>query len=210
MIKGIIFDLDGVLIDSELHYLKRKIQFLAHYGIEWKPEMAYTYVGHRFSLQIPEIFPEKSEEELKDVMTYYWSVMHDPMDYNSIRMEGSDEVLRELKTRGYRLAIGSLSTREKIDTVIRQNHWEDLFDATVSFNEVTKRKPDPEVYLKAMELLGLKPEECVVVEDSRVGIDAALASKACCVVRRENRYLCDQSGADIYIDSLWDLPKVIK
>ena len=210
MIKGIIFDLDGVLIDSELHYLKRKIRFLAHYGIEWKPEMAYTYVGHRFSLQIPEIFPEKNEEELKEVMTYYWSIMHDPMDYLSIRMEGSDEVLHELKKRGYRLAIGSLSTREKIDTVISQNHWEDLFDATVSFNEVTKRKPDPEVYLKAMELLGISADECAVVEDSRVGIDAALASKAYCIVRKENRYLCDQSGADAYIDSLAELPEVIK
>ena len=96
----------------------------------------------------------------------------------------SDEVrngLNELRARGYKLAIGSSSKNTPF--ILKQIGLDGFFDAVSDGNNITKSKPDPEVFLKAAEMLGIAPEKCLVVEDAIAGADAAHAGgmKAACL-----------------------------
>ena len=83
------------------------------------------------------------------------------------------ETLSRLRGRGYRLAIGSSSKNTR--TILERTNLLDAFDAVSDGNNITRSKPDPEVFLKAAQFLGVCPQACAVVEDARAGIDAALA-----------------------------------
>ena len=83
------------------------------------------------------------------------------------------ETLKELRNRGYKLAIGSSSKNAPI--ILDQLEMNDFFDAVSDGNNITKSKPDPEVFVKAAEFLGLPADECLVVEDAEAGIDAGNA-----------------------------------
>ena len=83
------------------------------------------------------------------------------------------DTLDELRKRGYKLAIGSSSKNTK--KILKQIGLGDYFDAISDGTNITKSKPDPEVFLKAAEMLGEKPENCMVVEDALAGIEAAYA-----------------------------------
>ena len=87
---------------------------------------------------------------------------------------GVRETLRQLRERGYLLAVGSSSRNAK--TILSRTGLADAFDAVSDGTNITRSKPDPEVFLKAAEFLRVKPEQCAVVEDAHSGIDAAVAA----------------------------------
>ena len=86
--------------------------------------------------------------------------------------------LSKLKSEGYGLALASNSVRVTIDMMMEKAELQKYLDFTLSNQDVTKSKPDPEIYIKAISRFGLKPEECLIVEDNQNGIKAALASGA--------------------------------
>ena len=210
MIKAVIFDLDGVLIDSEVYYQEVKKKVLAMKGIEWTDEMSIYYTGKKFSYEIPRIFNDRSEQEIRDITAIYRKMMAAERPYPELKMAGSDELLRTLKEMGIRRLIASLSIREKVYRVVRECGWDDLIDKCICFEDVAHGKPDPEVYLKALDYLQLEPEECLIVEDSQIGLQAARASGMKVICRREDRFTSDQSGADWYVDRLTDIIDIIK
>ena len=83
---------------------------------------------------------------------------------------------RELKARGVPIAIATSSLRERLDATLHASRLEDVFDVTVAGDEVDNGKPAPDLFLAAAERLGLPPEQCVAVEDSPAGVEAALAA----------------------------------
>lgn len=103
-------------------------------------------------------------------------------------------------------AIASSGQTEMIEELIEAANLRDVLAATVSGHEVAAFKPDPAVYVRAMKLLGVAPNECLVVEDSPLGIEAGRRA-GCRVLALKPRegVVLDQSGADRVIDSLWDL-----
>ncbi|MBQ1521162.1 MAG: HAD family hydrolase, partial [Erysipelotrichaceae bacterium] len=109
----------------------------------------------------------------------------------------------------YRIAIASMSPRRKIDQVLSLNHWEEFVDLYVASDDVERLKPDPDSYLKAMNKLGMQSNECIVIEDSQVGIDAAHGAGCRYICHREQRYPIEQTGADYYIDDLLDALGII-
>ncbi|HRW64005.1 MAG TPA: HAD-IA family hydrolase, partial [Bacteroidales bacterium] len=87
-------------------------------------------------------------------------------------LPGAKEFLQELKSEGYKIAIGSSS--KNAATILERIGYLDYFDAIVDGNKIKNSKPDPEVFLKAAAELGIKPENCVVFEDAQAGIEAAI------------------------------------
>ena len=114
--------------------------------------------------------------------------------------------MRELHERGVKCAIASSSYRELIDELVEIAGIADVLDYTISGHECSAFKPDPEIYLRAMEALGVEPAECLVIEDSPLGIEAGKRSGARVLALRPHEGVnLDQSRADAAIDNLTDI-----
>lgn len=177
--KAFIFDLDGVIVSTdELHYEAWK-QTADGEGIFFNREINERLrgVSRMESLEIILERAEKkySQEEKAQLAESKNRIYREllkkltPAD----RLEGVTETLEQLRKRGYLLAIGSSSKNAPI--ILEKIGYKDYFDAISDGNNIKKSKPDPEVFLCAADMLGLKPEECFVVEDAEAGIRAALA-----------------------------------
>ena len=110
--------------------------------------------------------------------------------------------MESLRKKGVKIALGSASKNAPM--ILEKLHITELFDAVVDGNSVSNAKPDPEVFLKAAELLQLSPEECVVFEDSQAGIDAAKTAGMVTVAIDKSSLL---KGADKYVMCLGELLK---
>jgi HAD superfamily hydrolase (TIGR01509 family) len=122
-------------------------------------------------------------------------------------MPGVERVIRDLHARGLTLAITSSAVRESIENILRRFDLRELFTTIVDGSEVVHGKPDPEAYVVTAEKLGARPEECVVFEDSTVGVAAAKAAGMFCVAVRNPsaQQPQDLSAADLVLDSFEEL-----
>lgn len=175
--KGIIFDLDGVIIHTDhLHYLaweKMASQFHLSFdemlnhklrGIS-RMDSLNTIIKHNNAS-----FSYDQKEKMADIKNTYYQSFLDELTENDLDKEIKD-TLDELKIMGYKLAIGSSSRNAK--RILKNIGLIDFFDAISDGTNIEKSKPDPEVFLKAADQLGLNPKECCVIEDADAGIEAA-------------------------------------
>ncbi len=210
-IEAIIFDLDGVIVDTaRFHYQawKRLAQELGFYfSLEQNERL--KGVSRMESLELLFEFgelPLPSEEELVRLATK----KNDWYRENILKMTPNDllpgvgKFLNELREANYKLAIGSSS--KNAGTILSRIGYDKFFDAVVDGTKITNSKPDPEVFLKAAEELGIKPENCVVFEDAHAGIEAAKRAKMRTVGVGSKQVLFD---ADIVVPDLKDINKKI-
>jgi beta-phosphoglucomutase len=181
-VKGLIFDLDGVIVFTDQFHYQAWKKMADKMGIYFDEEINNRLrgVSRIESLSIilkkydgEELSLEEKEKLAEQKNTYYRNLLKTmtPEDV-------SDEVretLEELRKRGYKIAIGSSSQNAKM--ILNQVGLTDAFDEISDGTNIVRSKPDPEVFLKAADFLGLEPEECAVVEDAYAGIDAAKAGK---------------------------------
>ncbi|MBO5656948.1 MAG: beta-phosphoglucomutase [Agathobacter sp.] len=179
-IKAFIFDLDGVIVFTDkFHYLAWK-QLADKMGIYFD-EIINNRLRGVSRMESLEIILERyegpalSEEEkvaLAEEKNATYRELLKTMTPADVTQEVRD-VLAELRNRGYRLSIGSSSKNARF--ILEKVELLDAFDAISDGNNITNSKPDPEVFLKAAEYLGVCPNECIVVEDAYAGVDAAKA-----------------------------------
>ena len=176
--KGILFDLDGVLVHTDkLHYRAWK-KIADECGILFNEEINNLLRGVRRmeSLEIilrnyhGPALSQKENEALSEEKNNYYKEELKSMTPDDVTGEVR-ETLAALKAAGIKVAIGSSSKNTKF--ILKQVGLDDVFDAVSDGTNITKSKPDPEVFLKAAEYIGLPPEECLVVEDAVAGIEAA-------------------------------------
>lgn len=177
MIKGFIFDLDGVITDTaEYHYRAWK-RLADEEGLPFDRQAneALRGISRRESLELilqGRIYPEEQIQEMMERKNnYYLELIREirPQDL----LPGAKELLIEMRQAGIRTALGSAS--KNAADVISRLGIADLFDAISDGHSVTRQKPAPDLFLHAANQLGLEPNECVVVEDAEAGIIAARA-----------------------------------
>ena len=178
--KAFIFDMDGVLVHTDrFHYLAwKEIADARDIYFDERINDRLRGLSREGSLEIvleryhgaPLSAADKAAlcAEKNDICRRYLAAMT-PADVP----EGVRETLEELCARGCRLAVGSSSKNTKL--VLERTGLLDVFDAISDGTNITRAKPDPEVFLKAAEFLGVPPADCAVVEDAEAGIDAAKA-----------------------------------
>jgi kojibiose phosphorylase len=177
-IKGFIFDLDGVLTDTaEFHYLAwQKLADEEKLPFDRKANEALRGVSRRESLLLLVGDRAYSEAQIQEMMErknrYYVDSITTITPKNLLA--GGLEFLKELRQAGIKIAIGSASKNAR--SVIEKLHLSDYVDAIADGNSVQHPKPAPDLFLYAADLIGLKPSQCVVVEDAAVGIEAAIAA----------------------------------
>jgi beta-phosphoglucomutase len=179
MIKGIIFDLDGVLVFTDQFHFAAWKQLASELGYTIDEEMNSRLrgVSRMDSLNIVlEKYEGILSNEQKVVLADRKNKIYLNYLENMVPSDVSNAVrktLADLHERGYKIALGSSSRKAKI--ILKKVALEEAFDAISDGTNISKSKPDPEVFLKAAEYLDLQPEECIVVEDAYAGIDAAKA-----------------------------------
>lgn len=175
--KGAVFDLDGVIVDTaRFHYLAWR-ELAERLGFEFTEEQNERLKGVsrakslEILLEIGNLsLSEAEKEELAKQKNRRYRGMLEKLTERDI-LPGAGELLQELREAGIRTALGSASKNAPF--ILERLGLSNSFDVIVDGNAVAKAKPDPEIFLKAAQGMGLKPEECVVFEDSAAGIEAA-------------------------------------
>ena len=205
-IKGAIFDLDGVLVDTaKYHYLawKRLAEELGFDFTEADNELLKG-VSRIRSLEIllktGGVAMTDDEKERAAARKNAWYVEYLYTLDEAALLPGTRNYLLKLRENGIRIALGSASKNAPL--ILERLNIAVFFDAVIDGNSVSKAKPDPEVFLKGAESLGLIPAQCVVFEDALAGIEAAKAGGMRVIAVGNPKLL---PGADRYIDSLEDM-----
>ena len=179
--KAFIFDLDGVLVFTDNYHFQAWKAMADEMGIPFTPEIndLLRGVSRMESLEI--ILRNYHGPALSEERKHHLAEEKNRRDRTMLaKMEPSDvsgdvlHVLHTLRSRGMKIALGSSSKNARF--ILERTGLLPLFDAISDGNTITRSKPDPEVFLKAAEFLGLPCDSCVVVEDARAGIDAAKAA----------------------------------
>ena len=178
-IKAVLFDMDGVIFDTEREYLKEWEVIFKKYGYKMKKEIYISVMG-RGRKKVKEIFKEKFGEDLPIDKMYIEKdkMLKEAVENNKVPLkEGALELLEFLKENGYKIALATSAKRERVKIQVRHAKIENIFDVIVCSEDITNLKPDPEIFLKAAEKACVNPENCIVIEDSEAGIKAAFNAK---------------------------------
>lgn len=205
--KAIIFDMDGVLFDTESFYYRRREVFLDQKGISIKHLPPSFFIGGNMKQIWRAILREeyKNWDILRLQEEYSEYKRQHPLPYKELIFTDVKNVLLELKKKNIKLALASNSTKEDILRALSETQLMGYFDMIMSGQEVKESKPSPDVYLKVMEELGVKSTETLIIEDSEKGIQAGVSSKADVWAIRDKWFGMDQSKATQLIDSLADI-----
>lgn len=213
MIKAVIFDMDGVIIDSELVYLEQMWEFGKTRNPQMKLEELYPMVGaskaDAWSVLARAMGQGQTWEEARADLKAHVDLYRD-VDYRKIFRPEIRQILAELKKKGYKLAVASSTQLPLVERVMRENGLIEQFEILVSGNQFEKSKPDPEIYLYTAAKLGVKPEECLAVEDSTFGVLAGHRAGMTVAALKDDRFQFDQSPADYRMDRLTEVLEILK
>ncbi|HUT29439.1 MAG TPA: HAD family phosphatase [Sedimentisphaerales bacterium] len=203
---GVIFDLDGVLIDSSEFHKQSWFDLAEKEGFEMTDE----FFCETFGMQNYQIIPmlakrDMSPEEIDRLAQWKEQRYRDLIEDAQILAPGADALLADLKRSGFLLAIGSSAPRKNMDFVLERIGVGHYFDAIVTGEDVKEGKPAPDTFLKAAERLSLPPDRCVVVEDAVAGVQAARNAGMRVIALATTRPRKDLTEADLVADSLADL-----
>lgn len=200
MIRAVIFDMDGVLVDSEYAYLNRITNFLQDSGYCITFEDVCPIAGNDdrgvWSMLSEILHTEFEFHEMKQKLQDYVD-LH-PIHYPELFDKDAEKILQQLKEDGMKLALASSSCMAHILEMLTSCGIKEYFDHILSGEMFERTKPDPAIYLKAIELLECTADECIVIEDSKFGIEAAKRARLYTMAKKEDRYPMDQSQADTH------------
>lgn len=196
--------MDGVLVDSEQFYHEMQMKFFQEIGHQPANGSLNDYVGlseeDGWRLAIPD---EKSRQQ---IIPQFQSFMQlNKIDYARYLNQYVLDFLNLLQKEEKKLAIASASAQKDIQQMIQQCNLEGYFDAIISGEEVVRNKPNPDIYLKALQELEIEKEEAVVIEDSSVGIQAAKAAGITTWAVKYPLYDLDQRQADVVLSGFGEV-----
>lgn len=209
--EAVIFDMDGVIVDTEAYYQREQRAFAASLGLPVSDAEILDMVGksHQHFQRtmaawleragMGSVSPEEAEARYRA-----WSVGR-PRDYREMMFPGIYEALDGLHERGVRVALASSSPRASIDAVLDELGIAERFELVVSGAELAESKPDPAIYLLTLKELELPARVCCCIEDSVPGITAGKRAGLTVFARREERFGFSQDEADHIIDRVDEL-----
>lgn len=205
--KAVIFDMDGVISDTQSLAANVESMVLKSYGIELSPEeTTRLYAGTKHSFMYEKEFREHGiTADVNEAVDKTWNEISASQD--QIReIPGSVELIKRLSGSGYVLAVASGSRMQYIEIVLEKLGVRGYFGAVVSSSEVSRGKPAPDIFLLAAERINARPEECTVIEDAINGMQAAKNAGMRCIglVQDDGEY-----PADVTVRRLSEVPPLL-
>lgn len=213
-IKAIIFDMDGVIVDSEPIHEKAEMEICRQFGMEvskneWdnfrgkKLEDIFSYASRKYGTG-----NEPIEEMIEKKIALYLSYALSEMGL----VEGVREFLDELKKNGkYRYALTTSGRKVQQDKILSKFDLADYFEIMVTADDVTNGKPHPEPYAITVKKLNELPELCLVIEDSDNGILSAKAAgcQVCGITTTFSGVKLESAGADMVVSNFFELARIL-
>ena len=214
MIKAVIFDMDGVIIDSEGKYLEYMYEFAREKRPDIRIEELYGTVGttKKDCWEVMEKALKTGEtwEELRD--QYHsrgiWKRAFEEIDYRAIFRAEILPVMDQLREMGLKLAVASSTNLDQVDHILTFNHVKERLEIMVSGGMFKRSKPDPEIYIHTAAVLGIDTKDCLVAEDSTAGITAAHLAGMQVAAVIDDRFGFDRSLADFEVEKIMDIPDI--
>lgn len=210
---AILFDCDGVLVDSELITLRVMSDWLNHIGLKITFEQTIArFLGKALQEEIPAIESELGRAVPEDFISGFRERRNLALAQDIVAIKGVREVIDQLKELGIPYAVASGADRVKMGiTLGKTNLLSDFEHALVGSDMVEHTKPAPDVYLKAAQLLGVDPKHCLVIDDTPTGTQAGVAAGATVLgfcAFTDPKLLLD-AGASAVFNSMAELPKLL-
>lgn len=212
LIEAILFDMDGVLADSEPFICKAAVAMFAEHGLAVSEDDFLPFVGAGENAYLGGVaakydFPIDIERDKKRTYELYLEVIKGELK----ALPGVEECIRSCKLQGWKIAVATSADEIKMEATLAEIGLPlAIFDATVNGLEVEHKKPYPDIYLKAASLLQVDPARCIVIEDAVNGIQAAKAAGAYCVALTTSFDPSLLTEADLIIKDLSEFDKVIE
>jgi HAD superfamily hydrolase (TIGR01509 family) len=210
MIKGVIFDMDGVLVNSEFVYRDHLYEFLKSLEIEVEISELNFLAGSSGNVETDYLTKKinKSMEEVNHLKETYFKAI--TIDYEEIKKPFVDELLDYLASRNIKIGLASSSKMENIKYVLEECKIRDYFTIVVSGEMFVESKPNPEIYNYTVSSMKLEKEELLVIEDSNYGVQAGKAAGLKVAAVIDPIFNFDVKTADYKIESLKDVIQIIE
>jgi HAD superfamily hydrolase (TIGR01509 family) len=174
---AVLWDLDGTIVDSEPYWLAEETALIESFGGTWTPAEALNLVGSGLWVTAETMQRKGVPWHVDQIVDYLTDKVMASIRKHVPWRPGARELLAEMREAGIKTALVTMSIRRGAQLVADAIPF-DAFDVIVSGNDVESPKPHPEAYLKAAELLGVDPADCVAIEDSPPGLASAIAAGA--------------------------------
>ena len=208
---GVIFDMDGVLVDSYDAHFSAWQQMLSNHHLTMSRELFARTFGQTNREIFATCYPDLDATRYGRLADEKEAAYRRIISSNFPAMDGAAELVADLNQAGIRLAVGSSGPPENVRAVLRVLPGGQYFKATTDSSDVTRSKPDPEVFLKAAAKINMSPEKCVVVEDAPAGVKAGIAAGCAVVAITGTTSRAFLAQADLVVDSLRELnPEIFK
>jgi len=214
MVKAVIFDWDGTLADTKEAVVRSFQKVLVEAGCVVSDEFIERRVGVGTKKTLEEVLEECDvrfdDEMLENLAGEKIRIQANLTEIVSL-FDGAIELLENLQGR-IKIALATMSSRKVVDKLLSEKRIGGYFDVVVSADEIFKPKPDPEVFLVSATKLGVKPEDCVVVEDSVFGVRAAKAAEMKCIAVSSGAYSGEElqeENPDLMINSLVEKERIM-
>lgn len=200
---AVIFDMDGVIVDSEPYSMRALIEVLREHGIDPTPEDLQRSYGRTIREDFAHYFRKYGVTADLDAAIVRKHARYCQLAAGQLKpFPGVMALVERLRRHGYRLGLASSGSQAKVELGMHALSINGIFDTIVTGDDVTQSKPHPEIYLLAARRLGVEPAACVVIEDAPAGVQAAKRAGMRCIAVTNSVARAQLLEADLIVDSL--------